>query len=343
MKRFHGWAMGAALVLCTVGTSGGADPPAVPSAATRPAVAVPGVITVAILDFDAGTAGGPEIGKQAGEALAAMLTDVKGIKLVDRASMTKTLEEHALNLTGMVDSDNAIKIGKLVGARILVTGKIFVLGKTTYVTAKMIGTETTLVEGVLVKGQENEDLGTLLTSMSDKLGKQLVASGPKLVAPPDATDGKLEVLKAKLAKVAKPIVIVSIKEEHHGQVPQPIDPAAETEIRSLLQQCGFTVVDAEHAAGSGATYKVSGEAFSEYAARVGNLVSCVGRAEVSITSVSDGRVALSTRTTERGVDLAERIAGKNALQKAGHELGLQVLDYFAQNLPAASQPAPSPK
>ena len=176
-----------------------------------------------------------------------------------------------------------------------------------------------------------------------KLGKQLVVSAPKLVAPPDAADGKLEALKATLAKVAKPIVIVTIKEEHHGQVPQPIDPAAKTEIRSLLQQCGFTVVDAEHAAGSGATYKVSGEAFSEYAARIGNLVSCVGRAEVSITTVPDGKVALSTRTTERGVDLAERIAGKNALQKAGHTLGLQILDYFAQHIPAATPPATQPK
>ena len=343
MKRFLGLAMGAALLLGVVAAAGWADPPAVPATAPLPAVVASDVITVAILDFDAGTAGGAEVGKQAGEALAAMLTDVKGIKLVDRASMTKTLEEHALNLTGMVDSDNAIKIGKLVGARILVTGKIFTLGKTTYVTAKMIGTETTLVEGVLVKGQENEDLGTLLAAMSDKLGKQLVVSAPKLVAPPDAADGKLEALKATLAKVAKPIVIVTIKEEHHGQVPQPIDPAAKTEIRSLLQQCGFTVVDAEHAAGSGATYKVSGEAFSEYAARIGNLVSCVGRAEVSITTVPDGKVALSTRTTERGVDLAERIAGKNALQKAGHTLGLQILDYFAQHIPAATPPATQPK
>ena len=49
----------------------------------------------------------------------------------------------------------------------------------------MIGTETSLVEGVLVKGQENEDIGTLISDLSDKLAKQLVTSGPKLMAPPE--------------------------------------------------------------------------------------------------------------------------------------------------------------
>ena len=62
--------------------------------ASQPAESVP--LTVAILDFDSGTsAGGAEIGKQATEAIAAMLSGTKGIKLVDRSSMAKTLDEHA--------------------------------------------------------------------------------------------------------------------------------------------------------------------------------------------------------------------------------------------------------
>jgi hypothetical protein len=344
MNRLALSAAGIAIALAFGDFASAAPPPAQPAPAATQEAATQSAppLTVAILDFDAGTAtagGTGDLGKQATEAIAALLTGTKGIKLVDRASMAKLLAEHSLNLTGMVDSDNAVKIGKLVGAKILVTGKIFTLGKSTYVTAKIIGTETSLVEGVLVKGEENEDVGTLVASLADKLGKQLVTSGPKLIAAEDGPDGKLEALKSKLAKLAKPTVIVNITEEHHGMVTQPIDPAVETEMRSLLQDCGFTVVDADHAAGSAATYKITGEAFSEYAARVGNLVSCAGRAEINITTIPDGKVVLTTRTTQRGVDLAERIAGKNALQKAGHVTGLEVLDYFAKNLP----PAPAPK
>ena len=103
----------------------------------------------------------------------------------------------------------------------------------------------------------------------------------------------------------------------------------------MLQNCGFTVVTADDAKGSGAEYTVSGEAFSEYASRVGNLISCAARAEITIKSRADGKVVLSSKATDRGVDLAENIAGKAALQKAGHKLGLEVLEYFAKTLPAA--------
>jgi hypothetical protein len=328
-------AIGVAM-LALIGQSAFAAPqvPATQAAASQPA-AKGEPLTVAILDFETGPAGG-EMGKQIPDALAALLTESKGIRLVDRTSMAKTLQEHALNLTGLVEADKAVQIGKVVGAKILVTGKVFTLGKSTYVTAKIIGTETSLVEGVLVKGKENDDVGLLVAALSDKLGKQLAESGPKLVAGPDAADGKLDALKAKFARIEKkPTVVVTIKEEHHGEVRRAIDPAVETEVRNLLQGCGFTVVGPEDA--KGAQYEVSGEAFSEFAGRVGNLVSCAARAEITIKSRDDGKVVLSTKATSRGVDLAENLAGKTALQKAGHTLGIEVLETFAKMLPEKPQ------
>jgi hypothetical protein len=47
-----------------------------------------------------------------------------------------------------------------------------------------------------------------------------------------------------------------------------------------------------------------------------------------------GKVFLSDRQTARAVDLAENTAGKTALQKAGHALGLRILGYFADTLPS---------
>ena len=316
----------ALLAMAVSGMPAFSEPAATPNAAP---------ITAAILDFEAGDG---DMGKQISAALAALLTDTKEIKLVDRASMTKVLDEHALNLTGLVESDKAITIGKLVGAKILITGKVFTLGKDTYVTAKIIGTETSLVEGVLVKGKENDDVGTLVAALSEKLNKQLVESGPKLVAQPEAADVKLEAIKAKLAKLQKPTVIVSVKEEHHGEARRAIDPAAETEIRSLLQNCGFTVIGPEDAKSANAEYDVIGEAFSEFSARIGNLISCAARAEITIKSRSDGKIIFSSKATTRAADLGENIAGKTALQKAGHTLGVEVLDSFSKILPLIAQP-----
>ena len=325
-------ALGLLALASAASTTYAEPPPANAAPATAPAAAKAETLTVAILDFDAGTG---EIGKQIAEALTALLSQTKGIQLVDRAAMHKTLAEHELNLTGLVDADKALTIGKLVGAKILVTGKVFTLGKASYVTAKMIGTETSLVEGVLVKGKEDDDTGALVTALADKLATQLVESGPKLVKTTDGGDGTFAALKAQLAKLKLPVVSVSIREEHHGAARRPIDPAVENEIKSMLQDCGFTVADPERLPAGGVDYLITGEAFSEFAARVGNLISCAGRAELSVTSRADSKIVVSGRTTARAVDLAENIAGKTALQKAGHTLGLKVLDYFAKNLPPA--------
>src|SRR5688572_8077844 len=86
-------------------------------------------IPVALLDFDANMPGNAELGKQITEALTAVLTGEAGFTLVDRAAMHRTLQEHELNLTGLVNPDQAARIGKLVGAKVLVTGKAFLLDK----------------------------------------------------------------------------------------------------------------------------------------------------------------------------------------------------------------------
>ena len=110
-------------------------------------------LTVAILDFDAQDPGQPELGQHISSTLTALLSGERGFELVERATLTRTLQEHELNLSGLVEADQALRVGRLVGARILVTGRAFRLGNNLYITAKVIGTETSLVDGVLVNGK----------------------------------------------------------------------------------------------------------------------------------------------------------------------------------------------
>jgi curli biogenesis system outer membrane secretion channel CsgG len=320
--------------------------------ATAPAAARPRELTVALLDFAASAPGATELGPQIGEVLTATLSSEPGFRLVDRATLTRTLQEHELNLSGIVDTEQAVKVGKLVGARILVTGKVFQMGKKLFVTAKLIGTETSLVEGVLVKGDAGADMGELMIEMAVQIGDRLRSAGPKLVASDDQVD-PVPALKKKLANLKKPVVAVVITEEHMAQRPvtQAVDPAVETEVKKLLRDCGFEIVDVDQNAladwarggnkldGStwpkglqNADYVVTGEAFSEFAARIGNLVSCLARAEVNVIRRQDGKVVLADRETTRAVDLAENIAGKKALEKSGRLVAIRVLEHFATRL-----------
>lgn len=305
-------------------------------------------LTVAILDFDAATPGNPDLGKQMAEALTATLTGESGFTLVDRSMLARTLQEHELNNVGLVNPANAIKIGQLVGAKILVSGKAFTLDKQLYVTAKIIGTETSKVEGVIVKGAADADVGPLVMSLSDKIATRLRETGQKLVAGAEGAGDPLPALQAQLAKLKLPKIAVSIPEQHvpFQRPVTRIDPAVETEIKMLLTQSGFTVIDGDEKElnRAGVEIVIGGEAFSEFAARIGNLVSCSARVELKLTHRADGKVLLVDRETQRGVDLSEQQAGKVALQKAGHAIGVRLLQHLAKTLPpadaATQKPAP---
>jgi hypothetical protein len=338
MKRLHLLQ----LVFCIVSVVGGgafAQSPAPPSTAAAAPTSQP-AITVAILDFDANTPSAPDLGKQIGEALTAILTGESGFQLVDRASMHRTLEEHQLGLTGLVNPDQAAQIGKLVGAKILVVGKCFPLDKQIFVTAKIIGTETSLVEGILVKGNKDAETGTLVAELSQKLADRLRTSGPKLVAPANNGPDPLTAIQEQLRGKALPKVGIAVTERHVSSPERPIDPAVDTELKMILNDAGFTVIigDAKDWQSAGCEVEVTGESFSEAATRIGNIVSCSARAEVKLVNRKDNKLLKNFHATARAADLSEQIAAKTALQKAGHAIGIQILEYYAKNGPAASQP-----
>ena len=213
------------------------------------AAKAPVKLTVAVLDFTANDPASPNLGSELASALTAMLSGESGIALVERQSLGQTLREHELNMTGLVNDEQAVKIGKLVGAKIMITGRAFRLGKDMFITAKLIGTETSLIEGVMVKDSASADMGAMVVSLAEKVAEKVRRAGPKLVAGPDDAVNPLPALKKKLADRRKPVVAVIVREQHHAApLPvvvwvRPIDPAVETEVKKLLSECGFTVLD----------------------------------------------------------------------------------------------------
>ena len=297
-------------LLMALAAQGAAAEPATQAATPKAAA-----LTVAILDFDSNVTSAPDLGKQINEALTALVGGEAGIQLVDRAAISKTLQEHELNLTGVIDPQQAIKVGRLVGAKLLVTGRAFVLDKQVMIVAKIIATETSLVEGVLVKGARNADLGGLVVQLGEKIGERIRVSGPGMVAAETSTADPLADYKKKLEKRKLPVMAIMIEEQHIGQQ-RAIDPPADTELRRMLTQCGVTVVDISETTLDKAQVEllIKGEAFSEFAARIGNLTSCSARVELKVVRRSDGKTLLADRATARAADLSEQIAGKTALK-----------------------------
>jgi hypothetical protein len=78
--------------------------------------------------------------------------------------------------------------------------------------------------------------------------------------------------------------------------------------------------------------EITGEAFSTYDLRKGNLISCKARVELMVHDRS-GAVLAVDRQTSVAVDIAEQTAAKNALQNAAAEVAERILPKLVK-LPA---------
>ena len=122
-----------------------------------------------------------------------------------------------------------------------------------------------------------------------------------------------------------PAVSVRIGERHFGQ--PVIDPAAETELGLLLKECGFTLVDDKSP--QKADIEITGDAFSAFGLRRGNLISCKSRIELKAQRRT-GEIVAAERQTSVAVDIAEQTAAKGALQRAAVELAERLVPKLAQ-------------
>lgn len=283
----------------------------------------PEIYPTAIFPFAERGAGVKGFGEKVSDILFASLVVNPDLYLVDRAEMKKTLDEHELNMSGMVAPGQAVQVGQLTGAKILLTGSVIEADKTLYVVAKIIGTETSRVLGASVKGATRDELAPLVEELAGKVAETIKGKADLLVAKEIKTEDRIAALKDKLGKAGRPSVLVKITERHVGQA--TIDPAAETEMTLFCKETGFDVVDPEAGRKKDADILITGEGFSEFAMRRGNIVSVKARLEVKAIDQSTDQVIAIDRQTAVEVDLTEQIAGKKALQKAAAAIAERML------------------
>ncbi len=284
----------------------------------------PPPMSVAVLTFQESDAKVQGLGEQSATLLGAFLSTNENLAMVERAELDKILSEHELTLSGTVNNATAAKIGQLTGAKVLITGRVFPVGKQTYVIAKIIGVETSRVYGETAKLGNADELDAAITTLSEKIGATITERRETLLAQVETEQQRLERLRKVLGQRANlPKVYVSIPEQHISRaIP---DPAAQTEIQRTLQQLGFGLTEAMDEAGA----RVIGEGFSELAGRRGQLISCRARVEIKVQD-GKGKLIAVDRQTEAAVDLAENVASKSALQKAGQVLAERIVAELAK-------------
>ena len=285
------------------------------TAGTAARAATNNVLTVAVFDFESKDEAVSGLGPKVATLVNANLSAEPQIITVERAELEKVLGEHELGLSGNIDPNSAAKIGQLTGAKVLVTGRVFRADNELIVVAKIIGTETSRVYGELAKGNANASITDLSADLAKKIVADVTQKGDTLVAKVETRGDCVEKIKKAIQGKMLPVVSVKIGEWHFGQ--PVIDPAAETELGLILQQCGFKLVD-DHSTNA-PEIEITGNAFSAFGLRKGSLVSCKARVELKARN-KKGDVLAVDRQTCVAVDIAEQTAAKTALQNAAAEL-----------------------
>ena len=284
------------------------------------------LLPIAVFDFDSKDENVRDLGAKVATLVNASLSGEPNLIIVERAELEKVLGEQELGLSGTVTPDSAAEVGKLTGAKVLVTGRVFKTDTELFIVAKIIGTETSRVYGELVKGGGSASISDLAEQLAKKITADVTQKGDTLVAKVETHEDRVAKIKKALGDKKLPVVSVKITEQHFGQ--HVIDPAAQTELSLILQQCGFTLADDNST--NRPAIEITGEAFSEIGMRKGNLQSCRARIEIKAREVADGKIISVDWQTSVAVDLAEHIAAKTALQNGAGELAERLIPKLGQ-------------
>ena len=324
--------------------------------AEKVAAAVEGPYVVAVLNFDVGAKEIATFGEVIPDLLTAYLTADANLQLVERAQVKKILEELVLGQTGIVDEATKAKIGNLTGAKFLITGRAFIVGKDLFITAKVMSTETSKVGAQVVKGGVDGKLDDIVQGLAKNISAYM-AENAKAMMPKVMTEQDIiAALQKKLEGKTLPKFAVGIPERHVGRA--TVDPAAETEVSFLLKSVGATLISTKDGAISGwardflkeptkefpaslreADILIVGEGFSEFAGTTERLLSVKARVELKAVDLKTGRILAVGRATATAVDLAENIAGKSALQKAAGEIALKLIPEAVEEYNKAAKAA----
>lgn len=124
------------------------------------------------------------------DLLQANLGALENVRLVERERIYEVLKEQELSLSGLVDAQTAVRVGRLVGAERLIYGSFVELGTNLRLDVRLADTKTASIVTAQIAAGRTEDFAVLLENLALRLAAHLAVKPP-----PDA---------AALVKAATP-------------------------------------------------------------------------------------------------------------------------------------------
>lgn len=136
---------------------------------------------VTVLDFTDLQGGSSELGRYIAEELTVNLVmNKKDFSVLDRVNLQRILAEHKLTATGLVDPDNAKKLGQFAGVDALILGTMTPKNNSIGLTAKIITTDTAEIIGAAKSEFQSDDtVKELISRTTEPNNSMSSATKPK--------------------------------------------------------------------------------------------------------------------------------------------------------------------
>lgn len=119
------------------------------------------------------------MGKFVSEELTIRLTELGGVRVVERSQLNKVVNEQKLGTSSMWDDDTAARIGKLVGADTIAAGTYTDLGKTVRLSIRMIHSSTAeVIAAKSITLLKTEPVAKLLNQKASEAAPEPVKKAP---------------------------------------------------------------------------------------------------------------------------------------------------------------------
>ncbi|HUT99083.1 MAG TPA: OmpA family protein [bacterium] len=96
---------------------------------------------IAIVDLEAKRCG-QDLADACSDILRTEIINTGKFRVIERAQLARVMEEHAFQLSGLVDASTVAELGKLVGADFVALGSLSVIGGTYTISLRFISVET---------------------------------------------------------------------------------------------------------------------------------------------------------------------------------------------------------
>jgi TolB-like protein len=313
LRNSRTWLSALLLLALTLGTFAYAETNAAP-----PASASTKALTVAVYDFNDADKNTGGHGNKVTTLVAANLTAEPNLIMLERADLTKVLNEQAFDISGMVSADAAAKIGQITGVKVLVAGQIIKTREDRLIIiANIIGTETSRLFAVKVEGAV-DNLLQLTSDLSRQVAQTISAQATNLVSP--AAESHAE----RVARIVKcingknrPAVSISMT-AYNGLGSSWRDTITEGEFGVILSKAGFTVVD--DSSDTKPDLLLTGTAGVSTGLQRGGLLAGRAIVELKIQERQTGKIICFDRQEATATDIGMPAAQAAACIKAADDL-----------------------